>query len=85
VSDVQLSRQTKDIDFDSGRKWSKLHVYFDEINQWIFFLGKLSANQPLTFVLPLSSDEQLSVDDLFNLQMKLSSALKFNPEESIQR
>ncbi len=42
-------------------------------------------NQPLTFVLPISSDEQLTVDDLFNLKSKLSSALKFDTGENIQR
>jgi len=39
----------------------------------------------LTFVLPISSDEQLTVDDLFNLKSKLSSALGFDTGENIQR
>ncbi|CAF2395248.1 unnamed protein product [Rotaria sp. Silwood2] len=65
------------------RKWSKLHVYFNEVNKWIFFLGKPSDDQPLTFVLPMSSDEQLTVDDLFNLKSKLSSALPSNIDENI--
>ncbi|CAF0799027.1 unnamed protein product [Rotaria sordida] len=65
------------------RKWSKLHVYFNEINKWIFFLGRPSDDQPLTFVLPISSDEQLTVDDLFNLRSKLSSALPSNIDENI--
>ncbi len=72
------------IDF-SGRKWSKLHVYFDEIKKRIFFLGKSTDDQPLTFVLPISSDEQLTMEDLFNLKSKLSSALKFDTDENIQR
>jgi hypothetical protein len=71
--------------FYTGRKWSKLHVYFDEINKWIFFVGRLSDDQPLTFVLPISSDEQLTVDDLFNLRSKLSSALTVDVGENIQR
>jgi hypothetical protein len=65
------------------RKWLKLHVYFNEIDKWIFFLGKISDEQPLTFVLPMSSDEQLTVDELFNLKTKLTSALKFDINENI--
>jgi hypothetical protein len=71
--------------FFSGRKWLKLHVYFNEIDKWIFFLGKISDEQPLTFVLPMSSDEQLTVDELFNLKTKLISALKFDINENIPK
>ncbi|CAF0809214.1 unnamed protein product [Adineta steineri] len=66
------------------RKWSKLNVYFDETNKWIFFLGKQSDDQPLVFVLPMSCDEQLSVDDLFNLKSKLSLALPSDITENIE-
>ncbi|CAF3175634.1 unnamed protein product [Rotaria socialis] len=65
------------------RKWSKLNTYFDEINKWIFFVGKPSDNESWTFVLPISSDEELSVDDLFNLRTKLSSSLPSNINENI--
>ncbi len=60
-------------------------MYFDEINKWIFFLGTPSDEQPLTFVLPVSSDEQLSVDDLFNLRSKLSLAVTSDIGETIHR
>ncbi len=60
-------------------------MYFDEIEKWIFFLGKASDEQPLTFVLPISSEEQLTVDELFNLKSKLTSALKFDIGESVQK
>ncbi|CAF0926656.1 unnamed protein product [Rotaria sp. Silwood1] len=65
------------------RKWSKLHVYFNEVNKWIFFIGRSSDDQPLTFVLPISNDEQLTIDDLFNLRSILSSTLPSNIHENI--
>jgi hypothetical protein len=71
--------------FSIGRQWPKLQVYFDESNKWIFFVGTPSNDQPLTFVLPISSDEQLTVDDLFNLKSKLCSSLSSNIGENIQR
>jgi len=70
---------------DSGRKWTRLNVFFDERDQWIFFVGRPTDDQPLTFVLPISSDEQLTIDELFNLRMKLSQTLKSNVEEEIHK
>lgn len=60
-------------------------MYFDQTNKWIFFVGTPSNEQALTFVLPISSDEQLTVDDLFKLQSKLSSALPSGIGDNIQR
>ena len=71
--------------FRAGRKWSKLHVYFDAINKRIFFLGAPSDEQAMTFVLPISSDEQLTVDDLFQLRSSLASAVPSGIGEQVQR
>ncbi|CAF0886212.1 unnamed protein product [Adineta ricciae] len=72
------------IDLKICRKWSKLHAYFDETNKWIFFIGTQSDDQPLIFVLPMSCDQQFTVDELFNLKSKLSSALPATISSDIQ-
>jgi hypothetical protein len=74
-----------DIYFGVGRKWFKLDVYFDEIQKWIFFLGQPTAQQPLTYVLPISSDEPMTTNDLFTLKSKLSSTLPSTITNDIQR
>ena len=71
--------------FRLGRKWSKLHVYFDAINRRIFFLGAPSEKQAMTFVLPISSNEQLTVDELFQLRSALAAAVPSGIGDQVQR
>lgn len=71
--------------FRLGRKWKELRVHFDEERRWIFFLGRQNDEQSLTFVLPISSDEHLSTNDLFTMKDKFLSILPRKIDEDVSR
>jgi len=71
-------------DLKTCRKWPLLRIYFYGMKKWIFFVGRSTEDKPLTFVLPISNDEQLSVDDLFSFIQQFQTIVSSEIDQNIQ-
>ncbi|CAF0884276.1 unnamed protein product, partial [Didymodactylos carnosus] len=67
----------------TGRHWKILNVHYYVGKKVIFFLGSQQTTQPLVFILPVSSDDAYSTDELFNLTKNLKEYVTHQHVQSV--